>query len=224
MLDYSVTGYGSGTVQDQPVRIDDQDLVSAELSTSRVRFVNEDATRASISDTYKITLNSRPSTDTGAPATVNVEITGDNDKVTVSPNPVMFDSSNWEDGVTVTVAGVQDDDGVDDRIVLTHVATSGPSGSRGDYHGVEIATMKVSVTDDDDPDVLFENPTNPTSRFLYIAENADDTPATGTFKVKLATEPRDTVTVTVEEPTNTDVTATPMTLTFNSATGASVRP
>ncbi len=218
-LDFSVTGYGSGTIQDHQIRINDADPVTAEFDEASRNglLLREDSTHAYHTDTYKIRLTSRPSTATGSAATVSVAITADNDKATVSPNPAVLNASNWEDGVTVTVTAAQDDDGVDDRIVLTHVATSGPSGSRGDYHGVEIATMRVLVTDDDAPAVLFENPINPTSRFLFIAENADDTPATGTLKVKLATEPRDTVTVTVEDSTNTDVTATPRTLTFNSS-------
>ena len=62
-------------------------------------------------------------------------------------------------------------------------------------------TVTITVVDKDTPEVLFENVT---ANALTIAELANDTAATRTFKVKLATEPTDTVTVTIVDPTDNE--------------------
>ena len=70
------------------------------------------------------------------------------------------------------------------------------------------AETTVSITDNDIAGITVD----PTS--LTILEGA-----TGTYTVKLNTQPQEAVTVTVVDPRdNTDVTASPMSLTFNSAT------
>ena len=127
---------------------------------------------------------------------------------------VPLQPGNYTDGLRVTVTAKPDDDGVDDVVVLRHEINSGGAGARGDYHGSHIPDVTITVVDSDTPDVLFENVT---ANALTIAELADDTAATRTFKVKLATEPTDTVTVTIVDPTdNSDITTTPETLEFNS--------
>ena len=87
---------------------------------------------------YKISLESRPSTSTGAAGTVSIRITSSDPTVTATPNPVVLNSSNWEDGVVVTVKAANDADGADEEVTLSHAATSQVSGENGDYHNVTI--------------------------------------------------------------------------------------
>ena len=165
------------------------------------------------SGSYTISALSRPSTSTGDPGTVSVAITSNNADVTVSPNPVVLNSSNWADGVAVTVRAAEDADGVNDVVTLSHVATSTSGGQAGDYDGAgsaegePIQDVTVTVEDDDPPMVVFEETP------VTVTEGG-----TKVYKVKLATEPTDTVTVTINDPTdNSDVTTEPSTLTFNAS-------
>ena len=76
---------------------------------------------------------------------------------------MVLNSSNWKDGVEVTVSTRQDADGVNDVVTLSHVATSMSGGAAGDYDGAggpmegeSIKDVTVTVTDDDPPMVVFE--------------------------------------------------------------------
>ena len=120
---------------------------------------------------------------------------------------MVLNSSNWEDGVVVTVNTRQDADGVNDVVTLSHVATSVSGGAAGDYDATTIEDVTVTVEDDDPPMVVFEETP------VTVTEGG-----TKVYKVKLATEPTDTVTVTINDPTdNSDVTTEPSTLTFNAS-------
>ena len=205
-LDFSVSGYGSGTVNDLNITVVDKGEVGLNIDMPAIT-VEEGA-----SGSYTISALSRPSTSTGDPGTVSVAITSNNADVTVSPNPVVLNSSNWADGVAVTVRAAEDADGVNDVVTLSHVATSTSGGQAGDYDGAgsaegePIQDVTVTVEDDDPPMVVFEETP------VTVTEGG-----TRIYKVKLATEPTDTVTVTILDPTdNSDVTTEPTTLTFNS--------
>ena len=205
-LKFSVSGYGSGTVQDLNITVLDKGEIGLDIDMPAIT-VEEGA-----SGSYTISALSRPSTSTGDPGTVSVAITSNNADVTVSPNPVVLNSSNWADGVAVTVRAAEDADGVNDVVTLSHVATSTSGGQAGDYDGAgsaegePIQDVTVTVEDDDPPMVVFEETP------VTVTEGG-----TRIYKVKLATEPTDTVTVTILDPTdNSDVTTEPTTLTFNS--------
>ena len=76
--------------------------------------------------------------------------------------------------------------------------------SGGDYGLVSAASVAVTVTDNDTPGVTLSKDS------LTVDEGS-----TGTYTVKLDTEPTGNVTVTINDPTdNTDVTTDPATLTF----------
>ena len=200
-LDFSVSGYGSGTVQDLNITVLDKDDIGTEIDMPAIT-VEEGA-----SGSYKITAFTRPSTSTGEAGEVSVAITSNNADVTVSPNPVVLNSSNWAAGVDVTVSTRQDADGVNDVVTLSHVATSVSGGQAGDYDATSIEDVTVTVEDDDPPMVVFEETP------VTVTEGG-----TKVYKVKLATEPTDTVTVTINDPTdNSDVTTEPSTLTFNAS-------
>ena len=197
-LDFTVTGYGEGTVEDLTLTVEDKDDIDSTLDPSDGMVdVTEGAT-----STYKIKLASRPSTSTGTPGTVNVAITSNDSAVTVNSSTVTLNSGNWEDGVTVTVRAAEDADGVEGTATLRHVATSG-----GDYNGVAIADATVTVMDNDELDVIFA----PTA--VSFTERIG-----GLYEVTLATAPTDVVTLTITGPdVNTSgLNVIPAMLTFNS--------
>ena len=224
-LDFLVTGYGEGTVADQEIDVNDKDPVGWRGYPGYVDGFNDNPAVGTVNEsggsfryTYTVVPLSRPSGRDGRGISVRMIIRED-DATKINHNFtedffVPLQAGNYTDGLRVTVTAKPDDDGVDDVVVLRHEINSGGAGARGDYHGSHIPDVTITVVDSDTPDVLFENVT---ANALTIAELADDTAATRTFKVKLATEPTDTVTVNILDPTdNDDVTTTPETLEFNS--------
>ena len=207
-LDFSVSGYGSdATVQDLDLTVTDTDDVSASIGhvapdTSVPDTVDEqDATGIK----YKITLASRPSTSTGAAATVSVDITSNNPDVTASPDPVVLNSSNWEDGVVVTVKAANDADGADESVTLSHAATSQVSGANGDYHNVSIDDVVLTIDDNDTPAVQFhpddtEVDSTTNVRSIEFTEAPGLFGARTTYRIRVSTEPTDEVQVTASAP------------------------
>ena len=93
------------------------------------------------SSTYTVALSSRPT------ATVTVAITGvTGTDLTLDGTSLTFTSSNWDQPQTVTVSSADDPDTLDDQVVLTHTATSAPSG---DYQSLSAEVLPVNVVDDD---------------------------------------------------------------------------
>ena len=211
-VDFSVSGYGSGTVADLDLTVTDDDPVDAYVEPDPPEIMIEEQDAAG--GTYTIKLASKPSTHNGAAATVSVDITSTNDDITVTPNPVVLNSSNWETGVEVTVLAIDDADGVDDTATLSHFATSQISGNDGDYHNVSIPDVTVTVTDNDPVGVEFQQTTDDMgAHSVTVTEDG-----THQYGVRLTTEPTDTVTVTIFDPTdNSEVTTEPSTLTFDSS-------
>ena len=114
-------------------------------------------------------------------AGVSVSVSsGDTGAVTVSPASLSFSTSNWNTAKTVTVRGVNDPDTVDERVTVSL------RGSGGGYTG-ETGSVSVRVTDDDDPGLVV----SPSS--LTVVEGG----ASGSFTVKLATQPTAGVSVSV---------------------------
>ena len=152
-------------------------------------------------DTYTVKLNTQPTGD------VTVAISSNNSDVSASPSPLTFTTTTWSAEQTVTVTAGQDADAANDTAALTH----NPGG--GGYNSVSNASLTVTVTDDDTRGVTV----TPTS--LPVDEGG-----TGTYTVKLDTEPSDAVTVTINDPTdNTDVSANPASLTFSTSNWATAQ-
>ncbi len=143
------------------------------------------------SATYTVALSSQPD----ASVTVTVggasgEVTFDTDSATpgTQTTALTFSTTNWSTGQTVTVLAAADNDTANDSATLTHTASGGGYGSvSGD--------VEVTVTDNDTPSLVLD----PTS--LTVAEGGS-----GTYTVKLATQPTASVTVTVGGTSSTDVT------------------
>ncbi len=124
---------------------------------------------------YTIVLDTQPL------RSVTVRVTTADD-VRVSPTSVGFSTGNWDTPKKVTVSARQDDDSNDDTVTLTHAATS--SGS--DYHEIAIDSVLVTVTDDDIPGVSLSKSS------VTVNEGS-----TGSYTVRLNTEPGDSVTVNI---------------------------
>ena len=105
------------------------------VSETALTVTEEDATGGS----YTVVLDSLPTAD------VVVTIAGHSGTdVTPNPTTLTFATSNWNTAQTVTVTAGDDADLVTDTVTLTH------SASGGDYSDIMIASVTVTVTDNDD--------------------------------------------------------------------------
>ena len=125
--------------------------------------------------------------------------------MTVSSSPLTFTAGNWNTEQTVTVTAAEDANAADDMATLTH----NPSGADYNSNSVSNAILMVTVTDDETAGVTV----TPTSLMVNEGDS-------GTYTVKLDTQPTSSVTVTVNDPTNTDVMADPASLTFSTSNWA----
>ena len=126
--------------------------------------------------TYTVVLDTEPTGD----VTVTPSIV-DTGAVTVSA-ALTFSMSDWNTSQTVTVTGVEDDDGRDEEdVTVTHAVDSADP----DYDELSVDNLIVTVTDDDTHGVtILGGP-------LTVTEGG-----TGTYTVVLDTEPTGDVTVT----------------------------
>ncbi len=202
-LSLTATGGGyadaTGTVA---VTVTDDDT-PALVVTPASRDVDEgDTTGAN----FNVALATQPT------AEVTVTVTSaDADAVTVSPATatLTFTTSNWATTQPVTVTGDEDDDATDETVQV-NLAASG-----GDYAGVT-GTATVNV-DDDDTVALVVSLTS-----LPLSEGRN-----GGITVRLATQPTDTVTVSVTSADTGAVTvsSTPsLPLTFTTANWSTAQP
>ncbi len=99
-----------------------------------------------------------------------------------------FTPSTWNDGQTVTVTAGHDDDASDDAATLSHTASGGGYDSAA-------ADVAVETADDDTPKLVFSTP------MLEVAAGGS-----GTYTVRLDTEPTEAVAVTITGHTETGLT------------------
>ena len=144
-------------------------------------------------------LNSKP-TDTvtvtiggGDPA---VSLSGD----TLTNNQLTFTTTNWNTAQTITVTPVKDDNAVGETITLTHTL------SGGDYAGIAADSVTINLTDSDTRNVVLSR------QSLTVTE---EDAAGSSYTVKLATQPSDTVTVTISGHDGDDLTLSGTTLANN---------
>ena len=144
--------------------------------------------------TYTVVLDSEPT----AAVTVSVRVPQETD-VSVDTTSLTFTTGDWSTVQTVTVRAAQDDDAVaDDAATIGHTVSS-----TGDYDGEIVSDVAVTITDDDRRGVTV----SPAS--LTVEEGDDNT-----YTVVLDSQPTAAVTVTVNVPSGTDVSASPTSLTF----------
>ncbi len=172
----SATNVGGGAAGTGNVDLTIDDSVGLVLSATTLTVAEGG------SGTYTVALASQPT------ATVTVTVGGASGDVTVDTdtstpndqNTLTFTTGDWNTAQTVTVSADEDGDTTNDSATLTH------SASGGDYAGLTGDNVVVTVTDDDAPGLVFD----PTA--LTVMEGGS-----GTYTVRLATEPSASVTVTV---------------------------
>ena len=123
----------SGTGQTNP---EDTDPPGVTVSEAALTVAEEDPNGAS----YRVVLDSQPTAD------VTVTVAGHaGTEVTPTPTSLTFTTSDWDTAQTVTVTAGSDADTVNDTVTLTHSAAS----TDGNYQGITIDDVTVTVTDDD---------------------------------------------------------------------------
>ncbi len=184
-------GYGSETVPDVAVTVEDDDELGVEVSASALT-VPEGASR-----TYTVVLSSQPT----GPVTVSPSAAGSAD-VTVSPSVLSFTAQNWATAQTVTVSAGQDADAANDAATVSHAVSGGGYGS------ATASDVTVTVEDDDELGVEVS------ASALTVPEGASRT-----YTVVLTSEPSGDVTVTpsVKAGSSSDVTVSGA-LTFTAET------
>ena len=175
------------------VSVDDDDTAAVTLSESSVT-VAEGGNK-----TYTVVLNTQPASD----VVINVTKSGSPD-VSASPATLTFTTSNWGTAQTVTVAAAQDADTVNDTASITHAVVA--ASSADEYDGVAIASVAVSVTDDDTAAVTVSETA------VSVTEGGNNT-----YTVVLNTQPSANVVINVTKSGSPDVTVSPATLTFTTS-------
>ena len=207
MITHAVSGYGGVTTASSvSVSVDDDEDPGVVLTdTTFVNDVHSETVTEGLTASYKIQLASRPvNPTTGADASATVTITAPTG-LTTMPASIVFDKDNWNEEQTVTITAGEDDDGVLSRFTITHGVTG------ADYGNVNAPSLQVGVQDNDTAGL------DVSTSSLEIAEGGTDT-----FTVRLTTQPTAPVSLTLDQPANTDVTVSGTTLdsmnrlTFNS--------
>ena len=145
------------------------------------------------SGSYTVVLTKAPS------GTVTIGISGAAGDVSVNPTRLSFSTGNWNRQQTVRVRVAEDDDADTDTVVMLKHTVTG-----GGYEDATADNVEVTPKEDDTRRVTV----NPT--LLTIAAGVS-----GTYQVRLETQPSDDVTVMVDSPTK-DVTVNPTLLVFTS--------
>ena len=178
-LTHSATGGGYNSVTAALVAtVTDDDTAGLVLSATTVTVAEAG------SATYAVRLASQPS------EAVTVTMSGMGSGVSVDTDAGMpggqtslsFSTSNWQMEQPVTVSAAADDNAVSEEVTLTHSATG------GGYNSVT-AELVATVTEDDTAGLVF----SPTT-VVTVAEGNS-----GTYTVRLASQPSAAVTVTVSE-------------------------
>ena len=157
-------------------------------------------------DTYTVKLATLP---TGS---VTVAVTsGAVGAATVSPATLTFSTSDWNSEQTVTVTGVDDfvDQSSDRSVTISHSATS----SDPDYNGISIASVTVTVVDDDGGGVSIDQSADSTS----VTEASGDGRTDSYTMVLEGPPPTASVTVEVVSSDSGAATVSPATLTFSTS-------
>jgi large repetitive protein len=152
--------------------------------------------------TFTIELTSQPK------ATVTIPlVTSDDSEGTVSPNQLVFTTDNYKSAQTVTVRGVNDDRQDGDQPY--RIITQAPISEDADYAQLDVPNVDCRNQDDDSAGITVD----PTNKTLVTAENG----LTATFTVRLNSEPRNEVTLTMTSTDPLEGTVSPATLKFTAS-------
>ncbi len=200
-------GYDGVAVSDVTATAVDDDVAGLKVSPVNLT-VAEGATA-----TYTVRLNVAPT------AAVTVQTVTNSLKATVDTDPettgdqssLSFDATNWDTARTVTVSGVDDADGKDETVVVSHDSTG--TGNYASLAPIRRPGVDVRVTDAQTAGVMAE----PSS--LTIAEGG-----TATYEVRLTAPPASgTTTVAVAASGMAGLTVATSTLRFDAASWATAQ-
>jgi putative cell wall-binding protein len=184
--------YNGISIADVEVSITDNDSPGVSIVQSGGGTT---ATEGGAGDSYTVVLLSEPT------SSVSIALTP-NSEVTAGPTPLTFTTGNWDTPQAVTVNAV--DDAVADSADLgniTHAATS----SDGNYNGIAIASVSVSITDNDTAGITITQSGGST--------NATEGGAGDSYTIVLTSEPTANVVVTLTPDSQTGATPSPLTFT-----------
>lgn len=177
------------------------------LSETNLIAVESDGVNDGLSAEYALSLATIPS------ATVSVVVTSsdtlavkflNSDMPDMDPFPqkvLEFTQNNWFEPQTVTVTAVDDSDGDNENVTISHTA------SGGGYDDVVIAEVAVLVVD---PDPFIPGPAATVSRTDLIMHEGQ----TSTYTIKLETSPSEKVFIVVQPTNTTSATVSPSVLEF----------
>ena len=180
---------------------DDTPAIAVNAAALTTNGVTEGATA-----TYTVALETQPESGVvvSIAASGGVSVDADGGQAGLQSS-IGFHAGNWSRPRTVTVFGVEDDDGASGTATLQHTA------SGADYGTVPAVDVTFAVTDDDAPAVLVD----------ALAGFAVNEGATATYSVVLATAPvGGPVTVAATSSATAAATVSPMALTFTAANWA----
>ena len=189
------TGVNEGDNDETELFINDDDGVGITVSATALT-VDEGG-----STTYTVVLASQPTAD----VTVTLVTTSGSD-VSVNTSSLTFTASNWDDEQTVTVSAAQDDDHLDESATIAHAVNSDDN----DYNGIHMASVGVTVIDDEDV---------PVTVTFDQASHAVAEGSAVTVKVTLSADPERQVLIPLTKSeqggiTGADYSGVPETLTF----------
>ena len=160
--------------------------------------VTVDPTRLTLPEgwtgSYGLSLDAQPTGD------VTIAMASDNPDVAPYPNPVIFTPDNWQTEQLIGVPAAHDGDAVDDTAVISHTV------SGGGYDGMTVASVTVTITDEDTGGVTVSETS------LNVREGGE-----ATYQVSLDTQPLGDVSIFMTSHNvsgNAGVTVEPASLTF----------
>ena len=162
--------YDSLPIDSIPVTINDNDSADVDVSKTSMTVTEGE------SATYTVKLTSKPTSD------VSVQFTTDGELQPM--DALVFTSDNWNTPQTVTVQSIANDiaDGNRSSTIAHNVSSGDPM-----YDGIGMASVGVSITDDDSANVLV------TPNDLTLQEGG----TVATYTVRLSSRPTANVTVDI---------------------------
>ena len=190
-------GYDSAS-KTLPVTVTDNDTAAVVLDPASITVEEENATGT----TYTVKLSHAPTSAVtvtiGGHSGTALSISG---TTLNASDELTFTASNWDTAQTVTVKADNDDNAVSESLTLTHTPSGGGYSTQAD--------LPVTVTDDDTAAIVLSETS------LTVTEGDD---AGVSYTVKLATQPTDTVTVTIGGHSGTALSISGTTLTSSRLT------
>ncbi len=186
VLSHQVTGYtGASTPPEVTVQIADNDAMNPRIVFDQAQL---SVVEGGASQSYTVALTNDP----GGNVTVGIS-SSDDGALSVTPTSLPFtggSGGNWATPQTVQVTPVNDDDGNDESVQLTHEISGSTIPSAG---------LTVTVTDDETPGLVASVSS------LDLIEGGE----VGAFTINLATDPGEgaTVTARVLEPEHVTLSA-----------------